>query len=198
MQCIGVQYLSQQVFLTRIVNFSMQETKIKRKALFLDRDGIINEDTAYPYLPSHIHFNEAVFQLCRKAMEKGYLLIVITNQAGVAKGKFTEDDVRALHVWMGNELKKRGVEIERFYYCPHHPEGSVPEYRQVCNCRKPKPGMVEQAIRDFNIDITSSLVAGDKESDRIQIDGLRSVIVKSKYATENYDVEDVAKVMQYL
>jgi len=176
----------------------MQEANIKRKALFLDRDGIINEDTAYPYLPSHIHFNEAVFPLCKQAMKKGYLLIVITNQAGVAKGKFTEDDVKALHVWMGKELKMRGIEIERFYYCPHHGEGSVPAYRNACNCRKPKPGMVEQAVKDFGIDISSSIVVGDKKSDRIQIDGLRSVIVKSKYMESEYDVDDLSKVAEYL
>lgn len=177
------------------VNF-MEATR--PKALFLDRDGIINEDTAYPYLPAQIHFNEAVFSLCKKAMELGYLLIVITNQAGVAKGKFTEQDVKALHEWMGDELKKRGVEIARFYYCPHHVEGSVPEYKKTCNCRKPKPGMVEQAVKDFGIDISSSLVVGDKKSDRIQIEGLRSIIVKSKYVESGYDVEDLSKVAEYL
>jgi D-glycero-D-manno-heptose 1,7-bisphosphate phosphatase len=176
----------------------MQEPEIKRKALFLDRDGIINDDTAYPYLPAHIHFKEAVFPLCKKAMQKGYLLIVITNQAGVAKGKFSELDVKALHEWMGGEFKKRDIEIKRFYYCPHHPEGIVPEYRKACNCRKPKPGMVEQATKDFGINITSSLVVGDKSSDRIKIDGLRSIIVKSKYAESGYDVEDLSKVVEYL
>jgi D-glycero-D-manno-heptose 1,7-bisphosphate phosphatase len=176
----------------------MQEPEKKRRALFLDRDGIINEDTAYPYLPSHIHFNEAVFPLCKKAMELGYLLIVITNQAGVAKGKFAERDVKALHEWMDDELNKRGVEIARFYYCPHRAEGSVTEYRKACNSRKPKPGMVEQAVRDFGIDIASSLVVGDKKSDRIMIDGLKSVIVKSKYVESGYDVEELSKVAEYL
>ena len=176
----------------------MQEPEKKRRALFLDRDGIINEDTAYPYLPSHIHFNEAVFPLCKKAMELGYLLIVITNQAGVAKGKFAERDVKALHEWMDDELNKRGVEIARFYYCPHRAEGSVTEYRKACNSRKPKPGMVEQAVRDFGIDIASSLVVGDKKSDRIMIDGLKNVIVKSKYVESGYDVEELSKVAEYL
>lgn len=129
---------------------------------------------------------------------KRILLIVITNQAGVAKGKFTEHDVHALHAWMDGEFKKRGIEIKRFYYCPHHPGGSVPEYRQVCNCRKPKPGMVEQAVKDFGIDLASSLVVGDKNSDRIRIDGLRSVIVKSKYVESGYDVDDLSKVAEYL
>jgi len=169
-----------------------------RKALFLDRDGIINDDTAYPYLPAQIRFKETVFDLCRSAAQKGYLLIVITNQAGVAKGKFKEPDVKALHEWMTAEFKKRGIDIARFYYCPHHKEGSVPEYSVDCNCRKPKPGMVEQAVKDFTIDVRSSLVVGDKQSDRIRIEGLRSIIVKSAYTETGYDVTDISQVTKYL
>lgn len=169
-----------------------------RKALFIDRDGIINEDTGYPFLPEHIRFNEAVFPLCRTAARKNYLLIVITNQAGVAKGKFTEQDVTALHGWMAGELKKRGVTIAGFYYCPHHPDAIVPEYHVFCNCRKPKPGMIEQAIKDFNIDVRNSFVIGDKPSDRIALPGLRSVIVKSRYTGKDYDIEELAHTVRYL
>ena len=170
-----------------------------RKALFIDRDGIINEDTGYPYLPEHIRFNEAVFPLCKTGARKKYLLIVITNQAGVAKGKFTEQDVTALHEWMAGEFKKHGITVAGFYYCPHHPEASVPEYRIACNCRKPKPGMIEQAIKDFNIDVRGSFVIGDKPSDRIALPGLRSIIVKSRYtAADDFDVEELAHVADYL
>lgn len=169
-----------------------------RKALFIDRDGIINEDTGYPYLPGHIRFNEPVFPLCANAAGKGYLLIVISNQAGIAKGKFTEQDVRALHEWMAGEFKKRGITIAGFYYCPHHPEGIVPAYRKVCNCRKPKPGMIEQAVKDHNIDISKSLVIGDKHTDRIALDGLRSIIVKSRYTDSDFDVEDLSHIADYL
>jgi D-glycero-D-manno-heptose 1,7-bisphosphate phosphatase len=169
-----------------------------RKAIFIDRDGIINEDTGYPYRPEDIRFNEQVFPLCDNAAKKGYLLIVITNQAGVAKGKFTERDVRALHKWMTGEFKKRGIAIAGFYYCPHHPEGTVPAYRMVCNCRKPKPGMIEQAIKDLNIDVRSSFVIGDKLSDRIALDGLRSLIVKSRYTDSGFDVEDLSQIADYL
>jgi D-glycero-D-manno-heptose 1,7-bisphosphate phosphatase len=169
-----------------------------RKALFIDRDGIINEDTGYPHKPEQIRFNEAVFPLCRTAAEKGYCLIVITNQAGVAKGKYTEEDVHSLHEWMAGEFKKRGIAIARFYYCPHHPEATVPAYRQTCNCRKPKPGMIEQAAKDFNLDLKKSLVIGDKHSDRIELPGLRSIIVKSKYTGEDYDVEELTHVADYL
>jgi D-glycero-D-manno-heptose 1,7-bisphosphate phosphatase len=169
-----------------------------RKALFIDRDGVVNEDTGYPFLPGHIRFNEAIFPLCLAAVKKGYLLVVITNQAGVAKGKFTENDVNALHEWMAGEFKKRGIIIARFYYCPHHPEAAIPKYRVVCNCRKPKPGMIEQATKDLNLDLKNSLVIGDKHSDRIELPGLKSIVVKSRYTGNDFNVEDLACVADYL
>jgi D-glycero-D-manno-heptose 1,7-bisphosphate phosphatase len=169
-----------------------------RKALFIDRDGVINEDTGYPHAPEQIRFNEAVFELCGTAIQKGYLLVVITNQAGVARGIFAEQDVKALHAWMAGEFLKRGIAIERFYYCPHHPEGTVPAYRIDCGCRKPKPGMIEQAVKELNIDITKSLVIGDKPSDRIELPGLRSIIVKSRYTGDDFDAEDLAQAADLL
>jgi D-glycero-D-manno-heptose 1,7-bisphosphate phosphatase len=169
-----------------------------RRALFLDRDGIINEDTAYPHKPEQILFNDAVFPLCRQAAEKGYLLIAITNQAGVARGMFGEDEVRALHAWITEEFKARGISIARFYYCPHHPKARVAAYRLSCSCRKPKSGMIEQAAKDFGIDVSQSLVVGDKPSDRIVYDGLRSIIVKSRYTGDDFDVEEIAGVAAFL
>jgi D-glycero-D-manno-heptose 1,7-bisphosphate phosphatase len=139
-----------------------------------------------------------IFDICRAAQQKGYLLIVLTNQAGVAKGKFPEKDVQALNAWMKEQFKSRGIDIAAFYYCPHHKDGVIPEYSKVCNCRKPKPGMVEQALRDFSIDISESLVIGDKVSDRIEIPGLRSIIVKSKYTGDLFDVEDISCIIDYL
>jgi D-glycero-D-manno-heptose 1,7-bisphosphate phosphatase len=169
-------------------------TDRKQKALFIDRDGIINEDTGYPHKPEHIKFLPEIFDICRSAQQKGYLLIVITNQAGVAKGKFPESDVRTLNAWMKDQFKSRGIDIAAFYYCPHHKDGVVPEYARECNCRKPKPGMVEQALRDFSIDIPGSLVIGDKASDRIEFPGLKSIIVKSKYTDKEYDVDSLDHV----
>jgi D-glycero-D-manno-heptose 1,7-bisphosphate phosphatase len=173
-------------------------TELKQKALFIDRDGIINEDTGYPYKPEHIKFRPEIFDICRAAQQKGYLLIVLTNQAGVAKGKFPEKDVQALNAWMKEQFKSRGIDIAAFYYCPHHKDGVVPEYARVCNCRKPKPGMVEQVLRDFSIDISGSLVIGDKVSDRIEYPGLKSVIVKSKYTGEKYDVDELDQVINLI
>ena len=169
-----------------------------KKALFLDRDGVINVDKAYPYKPEDIVFNEDVFDLCRKAIEKKYLIVVVTNQAGVAKGYFTEDDVIRLHDWMRGEFRKKGVEIAGFYYCPYHKNGTVEKYRMDSNCRKPRPGMFFQAAKDLDIFLSQSLMVGDKESDRIQIPGLKCIIIKSNYVPEGFDVENIKDVEGFL
>lgn len=169
-----------------------------KKALFLDRDGVINIDCAYPHKPEQIIFSDGIFSLCKKALSKGYLLIVVTNQAGVAKGYFTEDDVKRLHDWMQQQFSDQGIKIDAFYYCPFHPDAKVQRYKKDSDCRKPKPGMILQALKDFNIDISKSLMVGDKESDRILLAGLRSVIVKSRYSAENYDVASLAEIERLL
>jgi D-glycero-D-manno-heptose 1,7-bisphosphate phosphatase len=169
-----------------------------KKALFLDRDGVINVDKAYPYKPEDIVFNEDVFDLCRKAIEKKYLIVVVTNQAGVAKGYFTEDDVIRLHDWMRGEFRKKGIEIAGFYYCPYHKNGTVEKYRMDSNCRKPRPGMFFQAAKDLDIFLSQSLMVGDKESDRIQIPGLKCLIIKSNYVPEGFDVENIKDVEGFL
>jgi D-glycero-D-manno-heptose 1,7-bisphosphate phosphatase len=169
-----------------------------KKALFLDRDGVINVDKAYPYKPEDIVFNEDVFDLCRKAIEKKYLIVVVTNQAGVAKGYFTEDDVIRLHDWMRGEFRKKGVEIAGFYYCPYHKNGTIEKYRMDSNCRKPRPGMFFQAAKDLDIFLSQSLMVGDKESDRIQIPGLKCIIIKSNYVPKGYDIESLKDVERLL
>jgi len=168
------------------------------KALFLDRDGIINQDSAYPHKPEQIEFIDEIFELCKTASSKGYMLIVVTNQAGVARGYFTEDDVRKLHQWMSEQFQLRGIILTAFYYCPFHPKGKIEKYRQDSDCRKPAPGMILQAVKDYNIDIKSSLMVGDKPSDRIKMDDLRCIIVKSQYTDNDYDVENLLDVCKYL
>jgi D-glycero-D-manno-heptose 1,7-bisphosphate phosphatase len=161
----------------------------KKKALFLDRDGIINEDSAYPHRPEHIIFNPAIFDLCRTALGKGYIIVVVTNQAGVAKGKFTEADVRSLHAWMGERFSEKGIPIAGFYYCPFHKDGTVEAYRKDSDCRKPRPGMFIAAAHDLGIDLSKSIMIGDKQSDRIELPGLKSYIVKSRYSGSGFDFE---------
>ncbi|MGB7567271.1 MAG: HAD family hydrolase [Chitinivibrionales bacterium] len=169
-----------------------------KKALFLDRDGVINVDKAYPHKPEDIVFNEDVFGLCGKAIEKKYLIVVVTNQAGVAKGYFTEEDVDNLHTWMKEKFRERGIEIAGFYYCPFHKNGIIEKYRRDSDCRKPNPGMFLQAAKDLDISLSRSLMVGDKESDRIKLPGLKCIIIKSAYAPEDYDVENIKDVERFL
>ena len=173
-------------------------TMIEHKALFLDRDGIINEDVRYAYRPDQIRFCDGIFDLCAHALNEGYLLLVMTNQAGVARGHFTETDVEQLHRWMGEQFALRNIPITAFYYCPYHKDGVVGEYRRDDLCRKPKPGMFLKAAQDHHIDLSRSLMVGDKPSDRIELPQLRSIIVKSGYISEGYDVASLRDVIPLL
>lgn len=170
---------------------------MSNRALFLDRDGVINEDSGYPWKPEHIVFKQDIFDLCRYAAGKGYLIVVVTNQAGVAKGRFTEADVNSLHAWMGERFREQGVDIAGFYFCPYHKDGSVAEYRRDSEFRKPNPGMILQAVNDLDIDVSQSLMVGDKPSDRIRLESLRSVILRSRYADE-YDIEGLDQIKDLL
>jgi len=169
-----------------------------KKALFLDRDGVINEDTGYPHKPGDIIFRDGIFGLCRLAVQRGYIIVVVTNQAGVAKGYFTEEDVKRLHVWMAEQFIKEGVEITAFYYCPYHTAGLIEQYKLDSSLRKPAPGMILQAAREHGIDLTKSLMVGDKRSDRIALSELKSIILKSGYVKSDYDIESLEDVYGYL
>lgn len=168
------------------------------KALFLDRDGVINVDVRYPYLPEHIRFCDGIFDVCTIAQQRGYMLIVVTNQAGVAKGYYTENDVNKLHEWMWEKFSEKSITITAFYYCPYHEKGTVNPYNVSSECRKPNPGMILQAVREHNIDLSKSIIVGDKQSDRINLPGLRSIIIKSQYATDNYNVKTLYEVITLL
>ncbi|AZL15672.1 D-glycero-alpha-D-manno-heptose-1,7-bisphosphate 7-phosphatase [Rickettsiales endosymbiont of Stachyamoeba lipophora] len=134
-----------------------------KKALFLDRDGVINVDFGYVYQIDNFEWQEGIFDLCSKAIEKGYLIIIITNQSGIARGYYTEKDLSKLHNWMTQEFQANNIHITEIYYCPHHPEID----QEMCNCRKPASGMFEKAIQDYNIDVSQSIMIGDKETDLI-------------------------------
>jgi len=131
-----------------------------KKALFLDRDGVVNKEKNYLYKVEDFEFIDGVFETCRHFQDKGYLIIIITNQAGIARGKYTEQDFNVLTKWMEDEFKKEGLEISKTYYCPHHPD-----FSGECECRKPQPGMLLQAKKDFSIDMKNSILVGDKNSD---------------------------------
>lgn len=133
---------------------------MKNKAAFFDRDGTINVDTGHLYEIEKFKFIDGIPELIKKYNDEGYKVIVITNQAGIAKGYYTEQQMGALHKYIDEQLLKIGAKIDAYYFCPHHPD-----YTGDCNCRKPKTGMIESAIKDFNIDVSESILYGDKPWD---------------------------------
>ena len=135
------------------------------RAVFLDRDGTINADKNYLYRAEDFEFLPGAVEALKLLQDSGYLLIIITNQSGIARGYYTEDDFRTLTEWMLGRLKEAGVNIARVYYCPHLPDAKIPEYRKICTCRKPETGLFEQAIRDYDIDMAESYAIGDKMRD---------------------------------
>jgi D-glycero-D-manno-heptose 1,7-bisphosphate phosphatase len=138
---------------------------MKKRALFLDRDGVINEDLNYVHRIEDFHFVEGIFNLLREVQEQAYLLIVITNQAGIARGYYSEDDFHQLSQWMKARLEEEDIHLDAIYYCPYHPEHGIGKYRKKSDCRKPAPGMILEACRDFDIDLQASALIGDKDSD---------------------------------
>ena len=136
-----------------------------RNVLFLDRDGVINVDVGYLSDPAQLKFIPGAIDAMKEAQTRGYDIIVVTNQSGVARGYYTEEDVQALHAEMSRRLEAEGVHILAYYYCPHHPEGTVEAYKKVCDCRKPNPGMLTKAIEEWHVDVDGSFLVGDKPSD---------------------------------
>ncbi|HIF9058371.1 TPA: D-glycero-beta-D-manno-heptose 1,7-bisphosphate 7-phosphatase [Photobacterium damselae] len=135
-----------------------------KPAVFIDRDGVINVDHGYVHTTDDFEYVEGVFAACKKLKEMGYLLVLVTNQSGIARGMFTEDEFLSLTEWMDWNFVDNGVEFDGIYYCPHHPEGQG-DYRQECDCRKPKPGMLISARDYLKIDMTQSVMIGDKADD---------------------------------
>ncbi|MRI84160.1 MAG: D-glycero-beta-D-manno-heptose-1,7-bisphosphate 7-phosphatase [Nitratiruptor sp.] len=128
------------------------------KALFLDRDGVINEDYGYVHRIEDFHFIDGVFQALLRAQRAGYKPIIVTNQSGIGRGYYTREDFFHLTRWMVERFGKEGIEVVDVFYCPHHPD-------RGCGCRKPEPGMILEAARRYNIDLQSSWLVGDKPSD---------------------------------
>jgi len=137
----------------------------KQVAVFLDRDGTINLDKGYFYMPEEFEFEQGSVEAIRLLNQAGYKVFVISNQSGIARGCFTEAQVDHLHQWMNEELAKSDAHIDAFYYCPHHAELGIGSYKKRCDCRKPAPGLLLKAGREWNIDMKHSYMVGDHNSD---------------------------------
>ena len=163
-----------------------------KKAIFLDRDGTINVEKDYIYKSEDLVFEEGSIEALKTFKNLGYILIVVSNQSGIARGYFTEEDLNIFNNNMNEILKKNGAEITEFYCCPHHPDG-IGEYKKVCECRKPNNKMIEDAIKKYNIDREKSYMIGDKTSDigAGLKSNLKTVLVKTGYGLK--DMEKIDK-----
>lgn len=131
-----------------------------KKALFLDRDGVINIEKDYLYKKEDFEFVDGIIELCKYYQSLNYLIFVVTNQSGIARRYYSEEDFLLLTQWMMQQFLEHGITITKVYYCPHHPDISGD-----CRCRKPHPGMLERAQKEFDLDMTHSIMIGDKERD---------------------------------
>jgi D-glycero-D-manno-heptose 1,7-bisphosphate phosphatase len=159
-------------------------------AAFLDRDGTIIEDLGYLGDPDGIRFIPGAIQALQVLHRAGYRLVLVTNQAGVARGLITEADVGRVNARLAARLAEAGVPLHGVYYCPHHPEHGPPEYRRDCDCRKPKPGMIHQAMRDLDLDPARSVVIGDHGTDAAlaqTFPGMRAILVRTGHGAEEWE-----------
>jgi D-glycero-D-manno-heptose 1,7-bisphosphate phosphatase len=142
----------------------VRATGTGRRAALLDRDGVINLDHHYVYRRQDFQFVPGALDACRRFVQAGYRLIVLTNQAGIARGYYTVADFEVLTEWMTEQFASAGAPLSGVYFCPHHPDSPDPALR-ACDCRKPAPGMILQAQRELDLDLDASFLVGDKLSD---------------------------------
>lgn len=138
---------------------------LPRRVLFLDRDGVINHDGGYVHDATATAWMPGIFELCREAAGAGLLLVVVTNQAGIARGYYSEAQFYDYTAWMHAQFTLHDAPLLATYFCPHHPEHGIGEYLLDCDCRKPKPGMLLQAATDYQVDMQNSGLIGDKPGD---------------------------------
>ncbi len=156
------------------------------KAIFIDKDGTLVEDIPYNVDPDQLHFTAGAMDALRLLKAQGFLLIVISNQSGIARGYFTEEQLNHLKEALLERLAENGVHVDAFYFCPHHPAGKIPQYAVSCECRKPKPGMILSAAQDFDIDLSHSWMIGDilNDVEAGNKAGCRTVLINNGNETE--------------
>jgi len=143
----------------------MPDRPTLRRAAFLDRDGVINIDTGYVHRIDDFELIAGTLEACRELVRRGWLLVVATNQSGIGRGLYTVQDFQALTDWMRARFEHSGAPLAGVYYCPHHPIDALDGFRTQCDCRKPRPGMLLQAARELSLDLTQSMLFGDKCED---------------------------------
>ncbi len=153
-----------------------------QKALFLDRDGVVNIDIDYLYKVEDFKFIDGIIALCQYYQNLGYLIFIVTNQSGIARGHYTESEYNILTRWMIEQFFKNNIEIKKVYHCPHHPE-----VNGICECRKPKAGMLFTADVEYNLDLKNSILIGDKERD-IEA-GLNAGLLETYFFDESKSVK---------
>ena len=136
-----------------------------RPAAFLDRDGVLNYDSGYTHRKEDFVWIDGAKAAIKRLNDRGWFVFVVTNQSGIARGLYQPDDVVRLHQWMNEELGLDGAHIDAFYFCPHHPDGTAGDYGRACDCRKPEPGMLLQAMREWPVRRDESFMIGDKDID---------------------------------
>ena len=158
------------------------------KYIFLDRDGTINVEKHYLHKIEDFEYENGVLEALEGLQKLGYKFIIVTNQAGIAKGYYTESDYLILEEFIENDLREKGIIIQKTYHCPHHPQGKSP-YNVNCDCRKPKTGMFLEAIEEFDIDIENSYMVGDRFTDLKPADelGIYPVLIKTGYGEDQLD-----------
>ena len=156
------------------------------KIIFLDRDGTINKEVEYLYRPEDLVILPGAAEGIALMRRAGFRIVVVTNQAGIARGYYTEGQMHRLHGCLNEELKKRGAWIDDFYFCPHHPVHGIGEYKKTCRCRKPDTGMFEEAAEKYQVDKSRSWMIGDKRIDVLagQNFGIPGILVSSGYGAE--------------
>ena len=180
-------------------------SEMSRRALFLDRDGVVNVEVGYLHRTEEVRFVDGIFPLCRTAMNLGYRLIVVTNQAGIARGYYTEADFHSLMEFIQAELRAEQIELDAVYHCPYHPEHGVGQYKREHEDRKPGTGMLRRGAREFDLSLADSVMIGDRCSDMAAANaaGLRQAFLISgtepSPCTGQYlAVDSLAEVEQWL